>query len=1039
MPLTLIGRDAVRAALDRAAHAPLDAPLASAPPVASVRPPWVVVLRGEPGIGLTSTLRDASARWLRVGWDVVHLPAATVGRALPHTTPSEHGRPASLEDAWAALRAHRAGVHQGVDQDTDAEVVPAGYALLVDDAQELDATTAESIAALTTRPTRAPLALLLVQRAPGVLVPALQRLVDATLRVRQGVVLDLERLPQSDATELARRVLDGAPLSESVAAWLEEQAAGVPGFIEALLHHARDRGALVLDGGVWTWFDAPEHEQPPSVRLMAQERLAALSAEACAQLGLLALHGRRVQRDVAVHLLRHTIGGGERPSAATAQAALDDLVASGLLLAADAPQRTPLLRFAHEQYRRTLADALPAPTRRQMHGVIAVVLAAQADAASQVMRIVRHAELGDDAALAASWKLTAAEQALDHGHRDAARQLIDDALRALREQYHASVDRSALDTTVLQGHLLQDAATQDALPGVRRREALAEALEHHPQASARVRWQVQMRLAELSQAAGQRPAALQHVAGALLLSAQVDALAERDTCLRAAALELGRPSGDPANLLAPIESCQRAERLLRRALELTPPDATPQRLRIELDLAAIAWRADDHAGAHAALDDIARRWRLHGDLSGELTALIARAYRRDMPQRWTATAASESNVSFLEEIRRLRELERRRRSGAPPTRSETLALLSISLYCRTHGWLEIARQRADQALRWARDAHDLRLQLLALTAVAEAALAAGQRVVALEAAQGAQALIASNPDRVSASVHDAADAAYVAALLSFGDLERALTAARERHARAEAGGQPVRVAAALAQHAEVLLRCDQLPAAQAAAEQILVLTRDMQGSLVADVQALLVLAGVSLQRAQWRDALDRVMAAIGLFEARDLPHVQLRVALYLTQQAAMAHLDRSADADASARRAMDLIDLQARRFEDIGWRTEYLRNEPHAVAAQALAGAWVAREDVPRSVHAPDAALALESAGASANGSTDATNAASPLTARETDVVRLVASGSSNRDIADALFISEKTVARHLTNIFGKLAVESRTQAAAWAFRHGVV
>ena len=61
------------------------------------------------------------------------------------------------------------------------------------------------------------------------------------------------------------------------------------------------------------------------------------------------------------------------------------------------------------------------------------------------------------------------------------------------------------------------------------------------------------------------------------------------------------------------------------------------------------------------------------------------------------------------------------------------------------------------------------------------------------------------------------------------------------------------------------------------------------------------------------------------------------------------------------------------------------------------------------------------------------------LTAREVEVLRLVAKGRSNPEIAAALVLSEKTVARHLSNIFAKLDVTSRTAAAAWAFQHGLV
>jgi len=63
---------------------------------------------------------------------------------------------------------------------------------------------------------------------------------------------------------------------------------------------------------------------------------------------------------------------------------------------------------------------------------------------------------------------------------------------------------------------------------------------------------------------------------------------------------------------------------------------------------------------------------------------------------------------------------------------------------------------------------------------------------------------------------------------------------------------------------------------------------------------------------------------------------------------------------------------------------------------------------------------------------------AGPLTARELEVLRLVACGTTNRGIAGKLSISEKTVARHISNIFVKLDLNSRAAATAYAYQHGL-
>lgn len=93
-----------------------------------------------------------------------------------------------------------------------------------------------------------------------------------------------------------------------------------------------------------------------------------------------------------------------------------------------------------------------------------------------------------------------------------------------------------------------------------------------------------------------------------------------------------------------------------------------------------------------------------------------------------------------------------------------------------------------------------------------------------------------------------------------------------------------------------------------------------------------------------------------------------------------------------------------------------------------------------RSVHAGHVLLQPEVAGAllSQEEAAPGQGRAGSLTEREREVLALIADGRSNREIARALVLSEKTVKTHVSNILMKLDLADRTQAALWAVRHGV-
>lgn len=117
----------------------------------------------------------------------------------------------------------------------------------------------------------------------------------------------------------------------------------------------------------------------------------------------------------------------------------------------------------------------------------------------------------------------------------------------------------------------------------------------------------------------------------------------------------------------------------------------------------------------------------------------------------------------------------------------------------------------------------------------------------------------------------------------------------------------------------------------------------------------------------------------------------------------------------------------------------YLTKDADAAAiADAVRAAAAGRSLLDATVRARLLA-ATQGAGGGAPGPRPVDAAVDGLTAREVEVLRLVARGAANREIARTLVVSEATVKTHVNHLLAKLAVRDRAQLVAWAYQHGVV
>lgn len=238
--------------------------------------------------------------------------------------------------------------------------------------------------------------------------------------------------------------------------------------------------------------------------------------------------------------------------------------------------------------------------------------------------------------------------------------------------------------------------------------------------------------------------------------------------------------------------------------------------------------------------------------------------------------------------------------------------------------------------------------------------------------------------------------------LAQGRIDAAASAIRR--ALGEARSQRLR-AVLLAAAVEIYLACEDAGAARAAAADLADLAAAVDAPFPNALSAFAE-GCILLDEGRPDDALTSLNRALSLWQQLDAPYDAARTRVQIARACRAL-----GDSDACEIE----IDEARRTFERLNAAPDLARLDERA-------------SDAPAS----DARASDESA---------SRNEAAPggLTPREVEVLELVATGKTNRAIAEELFISEKTVARHVSNIFNKLEISSRAAATAYAYEHGIV
>ena len=1007
----------------------------------------MVLISGEPGIGKSRLLReflaglnDEATVINAVVWEdtsTPFMPLQSAFRALSSDPPpgwEDALVRADLSDAVTQTLSLAAG---SIDS-TTRQRLPDQYTIalqhlaehrpvvfVLDDAQWASEPDLNFVRYLLRTSARLPILVVLSYRDTELNSShPLQALIRDAYREVGATRISLSRLDEHGARQLIGNVLDSPAhtVSRGLAQAIQQEAEGVPFFIEELVLHLAEIGSLQRRGRSWELIEDAGIAIPQSVRAVIGHRLGMLPADARETLSVAAVIGNEFPLDLVVDVTGRISNTGRQDVGSH----LDDAVQRSLLVARPLERghyRDERLSFAHDQIRDVLYSELNAIRRRILHQAVGEVLEESGNPSDPGYHaaLAYHFGAGEDIERASVYAESAGDCAAALG-----------ASREAVNHYSAALEIHTLRRT---GEAVDPDAHQRELRLLQKREAALEnAGDQRSQWQDLQRWN---RLAqEIDDTAHRRASTDRMAQFAIARGDSGDArhyaetlreLADEDRdWLRIARIRLGEASsgrtiGDPARLYRSEDDLRDAYGHFSGSLELADASLPVYPLLI-LELGMIEWELageDDRqarADARARITEALDVFRQRNDDRGEVTALIALAYRRVV--NFNEATDGVPFVAFLEEIRRLRSEERSLIRESERARNEARAALAVHIHCREFGMPERALERGLDALNWAEAAGDRRIAFYALGGLSQTELTLGRPANALDFAERAMAIVENRSPRV---VGLRANQWLATASIAAGVSQRGIDLLQDAgpiDTLADAGPTGLDALVAHARALVDLAEDSRYPKVLEIVDRVEQAIAGIPGSIPWGVDALLIRSAVHRAQGNAELALIDAQTALARLRERGVGLWRLHLETSYRMARSLVDLGRSAEAIEHLVNAAGMLHRTADRIGDPGLRASFieqvsLHHDLYHLAVEA--GVWpgevVSQEPRPRP---------------------------GGLSPREVEVLRLVAIGKTNRDISDELFISEKTVARHLTNIFNKIGTESRTQAAAWAYRNAL-